>query len=210
MVREDWRKRLDMLGYLARRAAAGEGTPSVREVGTAVGLKSSQAAHKHLRKLEDAGYIERESGKARSTRLTEKGWEAVGHAPLLGRVAAGRGLEAIAIGDEAYSLIADLLMPRRSGKVRYLLRVIGQSMEGAWIGDGSIVLVEEDEDPAEGEVVVALLRNGEEVTVKRLYREGETVRLRPESAEHEDIVVSAEEVTVQGRVVSVIQPPRRT
>lgn len=204
--------RRQILELLARKKRDGEETPSEREIGSAVGLRSSQTVHYHLGKLEKDGYLERFPGpgrKRRGMRLTEKGWGAVLDAPMLGRVAAGRGLEAIIAGDEAYSLVADLLMPRSGGRARYLLRVTGQSMEGAWIGDGSVLVIEEDEDPADGEVVVALLRNGEEVTVKRLYREEEVVRLKPENVEHEDIAVPAEEVVVQGRVVNVIQPPRR-
>lgn len=112
---------------------------------------------------------------------------------MLGRIAAGRGLEAVAI-DEAYSLAAELLASR-SGKQRYLLRVVGQSMAGARIEDGDLL-------------VVALLGGGEEVSVKRLYRERESVRLKPENGDHEEAVFSAEEVRVQGRVVYVLHPPR--
>ena len=61
------------------------------------------------------------------------------------------------------------------------------------------MVVEEDEDPPDGAVVVALLRDGEEVTVKRLYREGEVVRLKPQNGEHKDFVISAREVRIQGR-----------
>jgi repressor LexA len=127
---------------------------------------------------------------------------------LLGRIAAGRGLEAVAFGDDAYSLAAELLAAR-SGRQRYLLRVVGQSMVGARIEDGDLLVVEEDEAPPDGAVVVALLGGGDEVTVKRLYREGETVRLRPENGEHQEILVLAEEIQVQGRVVYVVHPPRR-
>lgn len=209
MVRENLERRMEVLKYLARRAAAGEGPPSVREVGEAVGLRSSQTAYKYLKKLEEDGFVERQGGRqARGVRLTEKGWEAAGEMPLLGRIAAGRGLEAIATNDEAYSLAAELL-GSRSGRPRYLLRVVGQSMIGAHIADGDILVVEEDEDPPDGEVVVALLRNGEEVTVKRLYREGDNVRLKPENGDHEDLVMSTGDVAVQGRVVYVVHPPRR-
>ena len=160
-MREDWQKRFEVLRYLARRAAGGGGSPSVREVGEAVGLKSSQTAYKHLRKLEEAGYVEREGAarRARGVRLTAKGWEAVGEAPMLGRIAAGRGLEAVAVDDEAYSLAAELL-GSRSGRRRYVLRVVGQSMIGAHIADGDLLVVEEDEAPPDGEVVVALLGAG--------------------------------------------------
>ncbi|MDP9484445.1 MAG: transcriptional repressor LexA [Actinomycetota bacterium] len=209
-VGEDRSKRLEVLRYLARRVARGERPPSVREVGEAVGLKSSQTAHRHLRELEEAGYVERGTAPTHQRRplnLTEKGWEAAGHAPLLGRVAAGRGLEAVAIGDEACSLAAELA-GSRSGRRRYLLRVVGQSMIGAHIDDGDLLVVEEDEDPPDGEVVVALLKGGEEVTVKRLYREGGLLRLKPENGEHEDLLIPAEQVSVQGRVVYVVHPPR--
>lgn len=209
MVRENLERRMEVLKYLARRMASGEGPPSVREVGEAVGLRSSQTAYKYLKKLEEDGYIERQGGRqARGVRLTEKGWEAAGEMPLLGRIAAGRGLEAIATNDEAYSLAAEL-MGSRSGRPRYLLRVVGQSMIGAHIDDGDLLVVEEDEDPPDGEVVVALLRNGEEVTVKRLYREGDNVRLKPENGDHEDLVVPDEDLKVQGRVVYVVHPPRK-
>jgi repressor LexA len=68
-------------------------------------------------------------------------------------------------------------------------------------------VVEEDEAPPDGTVVVALLRDGEEVTVKRLYTEGNKVRFRPENGDHEELVLPAEDVRVQGRVVYVVHPP---
>ena len=200
-------RRVEILRYLARRAGADGPPPSVREVGLAVGLKSSQTVHHHLGRLEAEGYVVRGERSARALRLTGKGWEAAGSMDLLGRIAAGRGLEAVAIGDEAYSLAAELLAAR-SGRRRYLLRVVGQSMVGAGIEDGDLLVVEEDEAPSDGAVVVALLGEGDEVTVKRLYREGEAVRLRPENGEHEEIVVAADEVRLQGRVVYVVHPPR--
>ncbi len=122
--------------YLARRVAAEGPPPSVREVGVEVGLRSSQTVHHHLRKLEDEGYVARESG-ARMVRLTEKGWGVAGRMGLLGRIAAGGGLEAVAT-DEAYSLAAELLSSR-SGRRRYLLRVVGQSMVGARIENGDLL-----------------------------------------------------------------------
>jgi repressor LexA len=201
-------RRERILRHLARRAGAGEPPPSVREVAAAAGLRSSQTAYHHLRKLEEEGYVAREGRRAKMIWLTEKGWEAAGRIALMGRIAAGRGLEAVAT-DEVYSLAAELLTVR-SGRRRYLLRVVGQSMVGARIEDGDLLVVEEDEAPPDGAVIVALLRDGEEVTVKRLYREeGNRVRLRPENGEHEELVLSAEDVRTQGRVVYVVHPPGR-
>lgn len=202
-------RRLKILEVLARALGEGVEVPAEREIGRAVGLKSSQTVHHHLLALEKGGYVERgeaPSRKRRPVRLTEKGWEAAGRVPLLGRIAAGRGLEAVPTEDESLSLPAELLSTR-NGKRRYVLRSVGDSMVGARIEDGDLLLVEEDEEPPDGEVVVALLRGGEEVTVKRLYREGDLVRLKPRNGDHEDIVVPAAEVRVQGRVVLVVHPP---
>ena len=200
-------RRVEILRYLARRASMEGPPPSVREIGAAVGLSSSQSVHHHLGRLEGEGYVMRVGRGARTLGLTGKGWEAAGHMALLGRIAAGRGLEAVAT-DEAYSLAAELLASR-SGKRRYLLRVVGQSMVGARIEDGDLLVVEEDESPPDGSIVVVLLREGEEVTVKRFFREGEVLRLRPEAppGDYEEMVVPAEEVRVQGRVVYVLHPP---
>ena len=203
-------RRREILAFLARGKRRGEETPSEREIGRAVGLKSSQTVHHHLKALEAEGYVERAASpgettgrttKRRQIRVTPKGWAALGTGPLMGRVAAGRGLEAVA-DEEAYSLTAELLSPS-SGRRRYLLRSVGQSMTGAGIEDGDLLVVEEDEDPKDGEIVVALLRGGEEATVKRLKREGERGRLRAENGDHEDIVVPAGGVALQGRVAAI-------
>ncbi len=199
-------RRERILRFLAGRAGAGEPPPSVREMATAAGLRSSQTAYHHLKKLEEEGYVAREGGRAKMIWLTEKGWEATGRTELMGRIAAGRGLEAVAT-DEAFSLASELLSAR-SGRRRYALRVVGQSMVGAGIEDGDLLIVEEDESPPDGSVVVALLRDGEEVTVKRLYAERDRVRLKPENGDHEELVLPAEDVRVQGRVVYVVHPPR--
>lgn len=179
----------------------------MREVARAAGFASSRSGQRLLEELGSGGLVARGealSRKRRPIRLTGRGWQAIGEAPLLGRVAAGRGLEAIA-DEEAYSLAGGLLSAR-GGRRRYLLRVVGDSMVDARITDGDLLVVEEDEDPPDGEVVVALIGGGEEVTVKRIHREGERVRLKPQNGEHEDIVVSAEDVVVQGRAVGVIHP----
>ncbi len=125
---------------------------------------------------------------------------------LTGRIAAGRGLEAVAT-EEAYSL-AFALLTTRSVRRRYLLRVVGQSMVRARIDeDGDLLVVEEDEAPPDGAVIVASRRDGEEVTVKRVYRDGEKGRLRPENEGHEELILPAGDLRVQGRVVYVVHPP---
>lgn len=205
-------KRLEILGFLARRVGGGGETPSQREIGRAVGLRSSQTAAHHLARLEEDGYVERGAAPSRKRRpisLTRKGWEAVGEggAPMLGRIAAGSGIEAVRV-EEAASVGRTLF-----GEGRFLLEASGQSMTGAGIEDGDQLLVVADPSPPDGTVVAALI-GGESVTVKRLFRERgaegeEIVRLRAENGGHRDIVVAASEVEIQGRVELILRRPWR-
>ena len=201
--------RLRILEFLARRDPT-EGPPAVREVAEAVGLRSAQTVHHHLLKLEEDGYIERGSipgRKRRPLRLTDKGWDAVSTRPLLGRIAAGRGLEATA-NEEPYSLAAELLASR-PGSRRFLLEARGDSMTGAGIEEGDTLVVEENPSPPDGSVVAALiLDREEEATVKVLRRQGETIRLEARNGAHEDIVVPADRVVVQGTIEWVIRRVR--
>jgi repressor LexA len=208
MARNAENRGVEILRFLARRESGGEGAPSLREISAAVGFKSSRSAYVHLQSLEEAGCVEREGGRARGVRLTERGWEAAtaDEVRILGRIAAGRGLEAVLEG-EAYSLVTELF-GSRSGKGRYLLRVVGQSMARAGIEEGDLLVVEEDDSPPDGTIVVALVEGGEEVMVKRLRRQGDLIILRSENEGYEDIKFSSDAVLVQGRVVYVIHSPR--
>ena len=216
-------RRLEILKYLAGHVAgrdqrdSGE-PPSVAEIARAVKLKSTQTVHYHLLKLEEDGHIERlfapsakPDRKRRPTRLTEKGWQAVGsETPALGRAAAGPGIEAIVDGsfaDGTSNLAAELLVSKKDRR-RYTVTAHGDSMTGARIEDGDTLLIEENEDPPDGTIVLALL-HGETVTVKRLYRDGENVRLRYQNGEAREIVLSAEEVRIQGEIIRVIHAPVR-
>lgn len=207
----DTRKQ-EILRYLALRASRGQNPPSIRETGAAVGLKSPRSAHAHLKKLEEGGYVEHSGSGVRTIRLTERGWRVAfdGAAPLLGRIAAGRGLEAVAV-EEPFSFVAEVLGVG-SGKGRMLLKAVGDSMTGAGIEEGDLLVIEENPSPPDGSrVAVEILSEGSEPegTVKRFYREGGKVRLEPENGVYEDIVVPAERVRVRGTVEWVIKPMRR-
>ncbi|MCA1718416.1 MAG: transcriptional repressor LexA [Actinobacteria bacterium] len=206
MTEDLYPSRLRILEFLARWDQT-LGPPTVREIGKAVGLRSTQTVHHHLRKLEGDGYVEQGTApnrKRKPLRLTQKGWQAVSTRPLLGRIAAGRGLEAVA-NEEPYSLAAELLSPR-SGRKRFLLEAKGDSMTGAGIEEGDLLVVEENPSPPNGAVVAALiLGEQEEATVKVLRRQGERIRLEPRNGAHENIVVPAERVVVQGTVEWVVR-----
>lgn len=204
-------RRARILRFLARIGA--DERPSVAEIGRAVGLKSTQTAHHHLMVLEHEGYIERQKVPAhqrRPVKLTAKGWEVISNdVPRMGRVAAGPAIEAIVDEGEASSLVADLLVPRQ-GSRRYTVTATGNSMTGARIEEGDTLLIEENENPPDGSVVLALL-HGETVTVKRLYRSeaGNKVSLRYQNGEPREIVLSTAEVSIQGEVIKVIHSPGR-
>lgn len=191
------RRDLEILRFLAGREVRGEGPPSAREVAAAAGLKSPRSGHVRLRKLAGEDCIEvgeAEGLKRRPVKLTSSGWEAVGEMPVLGKTAAGNGMEAIAVEGVKSALWRGILAGES-----FLLEVKGDSMSGAGIQDGDSVIVERDESPEDGEIVVALL-HGETVTVKRLSRDGEKIRLKPENSAYEDIVVDSEDLVIQGRV----------
>ncbi len=196
-------KRLEILKFLACEAEEGR-SPAIPEMARAVGLSSTQTVHHHLKHLEREGYVVRTPGRARSAELTERGWEAAGEAgaPMLGRIAAGPGVDAVRV-EEASSVGRELF-----GAGRFLLEARGQSMTGAGIEDGDLLLVVADPSPPNGTVVAALI-GGERVTVKRLFREGENVKLKAENGEHQDIVVAASEVEIQGRVELILRRPWR-
>lgn len=194
-------KRREILRFLAHEAGEGK-RPTIPEIARAVGLSSTQTVHHHLGVLEREGHLSRAPGKARSAGLTGSGWEAAGEIPALGRIAAGPGMEAVRV-EEASTVARELF-----GAGRFLLEASGQSMTGAGIEDGDQLLIVADPSPPDGTIVAALI-GGERVTVKRLFREGENVRLRAENGEHKDIVAPAEEVEVQGRVELILRRPWR-
>lgn len=147
--------------------------PSVREIGEAVGLRSSSTVHAHLNALRDAGYLERASHKTRALTLTGAA-SAVPRVPILGTVTAGMPILAIE-NIEGY-------LPYESADGYhqfYALRIKGDSMTGAGILDGDLIIVRQEQTARSGQIVVALL--GEEATCKRLYRENGEVWLLPEN-----------------------------
>ena len=200
------RRDVEVLKFLAGREVRGEGPPSIREVARAAGLKSPRSGAVRLRKLATEGCIEVGEGeglKRRPVKLTGSGWEAVGEMPVLGRIAAGTGIEGVAVEGARSALWRGIL----TGET-FLLEVRGDSMRDAGIQDGDSVIVERNASPENGEIVAALLHD-ETVTVKRLYREvdeeGTRIRLKAENAAYEDIVLNGTDVVIQGRVRGLLR-----
>jgi len=179
--------------------------PSFEEIRSGLGLASLATVHKHIDNMEKKGALKRDPNKSRSIELLplrnkeRKSSKASDFTlPLLGRVVAGQPLEAFPTS-ETISL-ADFT---RSRDV-YVLQVSGQSMQDEGIMDGDYVLVEKLGTARNGEIVVALV-SGYESTLKRIYREGDTIRLQPSNAAMQPIIVPAADVQIQGRVVGVLR-----
>lgn len=177
-------------------------SPSFEEIGFALGLSSLATVHKHISNLEEKGFLKRDYNRSRSIDIIpmERATGAVADTtlPLVGRIAAGRPVEQVA-QPETISL-TDFT---RSKDV-YVLQVTGESMQDEHIVDGDYVLVEKIQDARNGEIVVALL-NGSDTTLKRFYRENDKIRLQPSNATMQPIIVPAEIVQIQGRVVGVLR-----
>ena len=175
--------------------------PSVREIGEAVGLQSSSTVHGHLRKIEELGYIRRDSSKPRAIELLEDENDLRVKAvdvPVLGRVTAGSPILAVENIEEYYPIPKDFV----EHEDVFILRVKGDSMIEAGIFDRDFVLVKKREWAESGEIVVALVGD-EEATVKRFFHEGDHVRLQPENPTMEPLLVT--HVSIIGKVIGLFR-----
>jgi len=182
-------------------------SPSFEEIARSLKLTSLATVHKHITTLERKGFVRRGYNQSRSIevmQLPKQVREQVHERhtvelPLLGRIAAGRPLEAVE-EHETFSLGEFA----RSDKT-FVLQVRGSSMIDDHIMSGDYVVVEPTQVANPGEIVVALVGN-DEATLKRYYREsGGKVRLQPANTEMAPIILSANEVKIQGRVVGVLR-----
>jgi len=176
-------------------------SPSLEEIGGALGLSSVATVHKHVSHLVDKGLVRRVWNQNRSIEIVDDADRrgSVG-LPLLGRIAAGRPLEAVPT-QETITVPADLVAGR--GRT-FVLKIQGDSMVGEHIRDGDYVILEERRVARDGETVVALV-DGSEATLKKIYRDGMNVRLEPSNPSVSPVLVTAERVQIQGVVVGLIR-----
>ena len=199
-----------ILEFLRTHARQHSYPPTVREIGQAVGLSSSSTVQNHLNALETKGLIRRDPTKSRTVEVvgdqvvTAPVASNILRLPLVGWVAAGTPLLAEQNVEDHISVGPEIA----GGDDAYALTVHGDSMIGAGINDGDIVLVRPRHDaPANGTIVVARIDNettGEaEVTVKRFFRESGRIRLQPENPSVEPIY--ARDLAIEGVVTAVIR-----
>ncbi len=194
---------LDFLsGFLEKRGYS----PSYEEIAEGLNLASLATVHKHILALEAKHYVKRGFNQSRSLELAPKYHEEQNQfhphgteVPLLGRIAAGAPVEAIA-GQDTLSF-ADFT----GDSGTFALQVRGESMLEDHICDGDYVLVQRSAEARDGDIVVALV-DGMETTLKRFYLEpGDRVRLQPANASMQPIFVPRESVAIQGKVLAVLR-----
>ncbi len=172
--------------------------PSVREIGAAVGLKSSSTVHGYLSQLEENGLIKRDPTKPRAIDiLDDKPWGRNVPVPLVGTVTAGVPIFADQNVQDVFSFPQNLI---GTTDRTFMLRVKGESMINAGILDGDFVMVKQQEDASDGDIVVALV-DQEGATVKRFFHEKDCIRLQPENDHMEPFY--EKDVTVLGKVIGV-------
>ena len=201
------KRQKEVLDYLVSFQTRHGYAPSFEEIGKGMKLTSLATVHKHISTLEKKGYLRRGYNQSRSIEILQLPKSVkeqvierkVQELPLMGRIAAGRPLEAmeeretISLGDFA-----------RGGN-SFVLQVKGNSMIEDHIMDGDFVVCEQTQVANAGEIVVALIR-GDEATLKRFYREGSgKIRLQPANSEMGPIIEAASDVKIQGRVIGVLR-----
>ena len=179
-------------------------SPSFEEIGEGLGLSSLATVHKHITNLEKKGLLKRDYNRSRSIDLLPpKGklkqvMAAAAELPLLGRIAAGRPVEAM----ENPQTIS--LTDFTRSKDVFVREVRGDSMQDEAILSGDYIRVDKTSVARNGEIVVALV-DGAETTLKRIYKEGDKIRLQPSNAAMHPIVVHASAVQIQGRVIGILR-----
>jgi len=184
-------------GYIARRGYA----PSYDEIRSAVGLSGKSHVDYYLDALERDGQIERTPRTPRSLRLADSP-RGTFQIPVAGLIAAGAPIELADQADEQIEVTTDLADP---SKELFALKVKGNSMVDDLVADGDIVIVERRQEAARGQMAVVHLRDRNAATLKRIYPEGERVRLQPAHPTMQAFYANASDVEVQGRVVAIIR-----
>lgn len=190
-----------ILDFISRTVRERGYPPTVREIGEAVGLTSSSSVHAQLANLEKKGLLHKDPTKPRAVTLAPEERADGVTVPLLGRIAAGEPVLAEEHIEDRIVVPAAFLR----GQGHFALRVAGESMVGAGILDGDVVVVRTQPTASDGEIVAALLPGPaeDEATVKRLGHDGPRAMLLPENPAFEPIELA--DGRILGKVVAVLR-----
>jgi repressor LexA len=200
-------KRRQILDFIAAEVRERGYPPSVREIGSAVGLASTSTVQAHLNTLQRQGYLRRDPTKPRALEVRYDATSGAAierrptcHVPLVGDIAAGTNVLASENVEELFPLPQDFT---GDGNL-FMLRVRGESMIEAGILDGDYVVVRQQPDALPGDVVAAGIPGGE-ATIKTYSRRGNDIALLPANKELAPMVFPASDVEIYGKVVTVLR-----
>ncbi len=178
--------------------------PTIAEICHGLGLSSTSTVHKHLKTLIEKGYLDSMPGRSRGLSMKAEPIQqtACVEVPLLGRVTAGLPIEMNEVPD-SISLPETMLGHGET----FVLEVKGESMIDEAIKDGDYVIVEKRDTARNGDMVIACIDNYE-VTLKRIYREGNKVRLQPSNPTMKPIIIENRDVTIKGIVIGILRKYR--
>ncbi len=212
--KKDLRPRLkQMLEYIERFFEENGIPPTVRDIQRGCNVSSTSVVDYNLRVLERDGFIKRRSEIARGLELLDETGlpvaTGVARVQVVGSIAAGEPIPALSSEGDAGAAEFDVVevhpdLKKKHGSL-YALRVKGISMIDALIDDGDMVVVAPTNTANNGEMVVAWLKEEEEATLKKFYRQGNRVRLQPANSTMEPIYAEAGNVEIRGRVVEVLR-----
>jgi len=199
------KRQKQILDFIREYSASFGYAPSLREIATHFELSSLATVHQHISALQDKGHVRRDFGQSRSIELSPSDDDVISeiiNLPLLGMIAAGEPIEAIA-NPETIAVPAGLVVSKPN---TYVLQVKGDSMRDDGILDGDYVVIERNPSPNNGDTVVALLDNAY-ATLKKFYREAGRIRLQPANPAYAPIYVA--DPLIQGVVRAVIRNFKR-
>lgn len=192
-------KQREILEYMKEQILSKGYPPSVREICTAVHLKSTSSVHSHLETLEKNGYIRRNPTKPRAIEIVDDTFQLTRrelvNVPILGKVAAGQPL----LADNNINGYFPIPPEYVHNAQTFMLTVRGESMINAGIFDGDLILVEQTSVARNGDIVVALIDDS--ATVKTFYKEDHYIRLQPENDTMDPIIV--QDCMIMGKVIGL-------
>ena len=190
--------------FLDRRGYA----PTVRDIARGCNISTPSVVQYHLNMLEEQGFIRRDPAVFRSIQLVERKRQAVSSVPLLGTIAAGSPIPVPApdswttTPEETLQLTGELTRDRKD---IYALRVKGTSLVDAFVDNGDIVIIQQASTVEDGKLAAVWLKNQQEVTLKKIYREKGRIRLQPANKTMQPMYFAPEEVEIQGKVIAVLR-----
>jgi repressor LexA len=207
------RRQQAILTYIEDFSVTHSYPPTIREIQEGLGISSTSVVDYNLKVLEQRNEIHRNRNISRGIELTDRPTRRSNlvQIPIVGQIAAGLPISVPGdIGPQAFDEMVEI-GPEMLGHQReglFALRVKGHSMVDALINDGDVVILKEQQVCENGETVAVWLIDEEETTLKRFYLEGERVRLQPENVTMDPIYTPSGNVEIQGKLVTVIRPPR--